>query len=408
MKIGIVTTWFERGAAYVSKQYEEILNKEHEVFIYARGGEAYAKNDPKWNRDNVTWGLNYKYTTRAKINIKHFKAWVKNNSLDAIIFNEQHEWEPVLAADKMGVIIGSYIDYYKKDTVPFFKIYDFLLCNTQRHYSVFKDFFQSTYIPWGTDIDLFTVNKTIKIEEIETISFFHSAGMNPLRKGTDLILKAVHLLLNENFQLIIHSQVDLFTFFPELTSILKELLKSGKVKIIDKTIPAPGLYHLFDVYLYPSRLEGIGLTVPEAISCGLPTIATNQAPMNEFVKKNISGRLIDVERLENRSDNYYWPQSIVSLDSIRSQMLHYIKNIDKIEHFKKETRNYAVNELNWFKNASKLNQIINSFIKSPIDKTNIIQEIIKHESNRTFNFYLNTFRPYVSLKKRVKYFLKQN
>ena len=40
MNIGIVTTWFERGAAYVSKQYKDSLEEcGHKVFIYSRGGE---------------------------------------------------------------------------------------------------------------------------------------------------------------------------------------------------------------------------------------------------------------------------------------------------------------------------------------------------------------------------------
>ena len=37
MHIGIVTTWFERGAAYVSRQYRDALAGQHTVFIFARG-----------------------------------------------------------------------------------------------------------------------------------------------------------------------------------------------------------------------------------------------------------------------------------------------------------------------------------------------------------------------------------
>ena len=39
MNIGIVTTWFERGGAYVSRQYRDLLKNDFNVFIYARGGE---------------------------------------------------------------------------------------------------------------------------------------------------------------------------------------------------------------------------------------------------------------------------------------------------------------------------------------------------------------------------------
>ena len=56
MKIGIVTTWFERGAAYVSKQFMDVLQKTDEVFIYARGGEKYAIGNPLWDLPNVWWG----------------------------------------------------------------------------------------------------------------------------------------------------------------------------------------------------------------------------------------------------------------------------------------------------------------------------------------------------------------
>ena len=56
MRIGIVTTWFERGAAYVSRQFMELLQKTDEVFVYARGGEKYALGNPKWDLPNVHWG----------------------------------------------------------------------------------------------------------------------------------------------------------------------------------------------------------------------------------------------------------------------------------------------------------------------------------------------------------------
>ena len=39
MNIGIVTTWFESGAGYVSRQYKKILESPgNKVYIFARGG----------------------------------------------------------------------------------------------------------------------------------------------------------------------------------------------------------------------------------------------------------------------------------------------------------------------------------------------------------------------------------
>lgn len=408
MNVGIVTTWFERGAAYVSRQYKEILEEENNVFIYARGGEEFAKNDSVWNQGNVTWGKQYKHTTRAKINIKHLKNWITENNIQVVIFNEQHEWEPVIACDEMGVIIGAYIDYYKKETVPFFRIYDFVLCNTKRHYSVFEGFFQSKYIPWGTDTDLFKPEFIKKEHNKDIVTFFHSSGMNPLRKGTDYIIKAAHNLIKEEFKIIIHSQVELTVFFPELKGMIDELIDNEKIEIIDQTISAPGLYHLYDIYLYPSRLEGIGLTVPEAISCGLPTITTDEAPMNEFVQQNLSGRLVDVEKRELRSDNYYWKQSFVSINSLAEEMLFYINNSSHIEKYKEDAREFALSNLDWKKNALDLNRFISELKKQKSGKNQVKESIMKYESNRPLKYYLNTFKPYVNMKKKVKFYFKKS
>lgn len=407
MRIGIVTTWFERGAAYVSKQYQELLEESNEVFIYARGGEEFAEKSSKWNEGNITWGIKYKNSTRTKINIKHFLNWIETNNIEAVLFNEQHEWQPIIACDEAGVLTGAYIDYYKKETVPFFKLYDFLICNTKRHYSVFKNFNQSVYIPWGTDINLFKP-KTLKPLNSKII-FFHSAGMNPLRKGTDFILKAASKLINEDFELIIHTQANLSSFFPELSSIINNLITDNKLKIIDKTVSAPGLYHKGDVYIYPTRLEGIGLTVPEAISCGLPVITTNQAPMNEFVVEQVNGALVSVIKEEFRSDNYYWKQSIISIDSLIEKMKYYIDNYNSLEDYKIKARAYAENNLNWNDNKDKLNIFFQSLKKNEsIDKNTIKKEILNYEKSRPFTYYLNTYKPYLSIKKKIKILLKKN
>lgn len=43
MNIGFVSTWFERGAAYVTRQYVDALRNEHNVYVYARGGNNMRK-----------------------------------------------------------------------------------------------------------------------------------------------------------------------------------------------------------------------------------------------------------------------------------------------------------------------------------------------------------------------------
>lgn len=284
MNIGIVTTWFERGAAYVSRQFMNILAETDNVFIYARGGEQYAIGDPKWDLPNVYWSKRSSAGKRIHgdmyIDRKEFKKWISDNQIDIILFNEQQWTTPVIWCNEWKIPTIAYVDYYKENTIPWFNIYDAVLCNTKRHSFAFRNHPQHIYLKWGTDINLYTpVSVTNKVP-----TFFNSAGMSPLRKGTDLVIQSFYNIPNRSeAKLLIHTQVSLVSHMPNLQNIIKEMQEEGSLEIIEGTISAPGLYHRADVYVYPSRLDGIGLTLMEAAASGLACITVDNPPMNEFV-----------------------------------------------------------------------------------------------------------------------------
>lgn len=365
VNIGIVTTWFERGAAYVSKAYMDILSQDNNIFIYARGGEKNSKDDPRWNLPNVTYGKEYspldtrhqlftKYT-REYVYMLHFASWLSANNIDVVIFNEERSVSLLTRTKKLGYTIGAYVDYYKKDTVNQFRRYDFLLCNTKRHYSVFRDFPNTFYVPWGTDIDTFCPQIRNDCSTAEGIvSFFHSSGYGGVntRKGTDLLLKAFQKVRGD-CKLIVHSQVPASKYGNEVGDLIR---RDDRIEFIEKTVAPPGLYYLGDVYVYPSRLEGIGLSIPEALACGLPVITTDNAPMNEFVEDGHNGLLVRVKETRMRKDGYYWPEKIVDIDDLSQKMQMYVDSEDLLCMHKSKARDFAVENLDWKRNASELGQ----------------------------------------------------
>jgi len=372
LNIGIVTTWFERGAAYVSRQYRDILQTKHNVFIYARGGETYAKDNPIWNNVWVTWDKKSIFRSMHVVNMVDFQKWIESNNIELVFFNEQYQWEPVLLCNKLGVKTGAYIDYYTKEIVPLFKCYDFLICNTKRHYSVFSWHPQVFYIPWGTNVNVFKPT-AFSVINSNCITFFHSAGFSPKRKGTDLVLRAV-ARIQGNAHFVIHSQKKLKKCFPKLKDTIQDLEDKGLLTCYEKTIHAPGLYHLGDVYVYPSRLEGIGLTIAEALGCGLPVITSDYPPMNEFID-NTNGSLVKISKLSMREDNYYWPQCSVGMDNLYRCMQKYIEQRNQIIKLKKAARAYAEKYLDWSKNAQELPTLFNNVVKYPSkDKSDIEQQ----------------------------------
>lgn len=378
MNIGFVSTWFERGAAYVTKAYINAVNDKHNIFVYARGGESNAIGDPNWDLPYVTWGLNLRGT---KINRRHFSNWVKQNNIDTLFFNEQRDYDILIFLKKNfpKIKLGAYIDYYKEDEIDKFELYDFLICNTKRHYSVFKDHPQCFYVPWGTDIDVFKPQNTEKNQ----VTFFHSVGMS-LRKGTDVLLKTfIEKKLYKESKLIIHTQINLEKHF----GYAKEELHKYNIEVIEKSVGAPGLYHLGDVYVYPTTLDGLGLTLYEALACGLPVITTNNPPMNEVVKKEV-GYLVDIEKIYSRSDGYYWPLSICSGESLAAGMMYYVDRKGELEKLKNGARNYAIQNWNWSTRCDEVNEI---FEKTKILNNSIDIDFYKKKNKKNKIINLRNF-----------------
>lgn len=368
MNIGIVTTWFERGAAYVSKQLKEAIERDYlnNVFIYARGGESDGKGDLKWDHDYVTWGKQvWLPTVTTPIDETDFKKWLRNNRIDIVIFNEQHWLPPLLWCKELRVKTIAYVDYYKETTIDLFEVYDYLICNTKRHYELFKWHNGARFIPWGTNLDIY------KPAEAEHEVFFHSAGMAPIRKGTDLLLEAFYKS-NQKWKLVIHTQVPLTKIGnKDYSEIITSLESTGRLEVIQKSVSAPGLYHVGAVYVYPSRLDGIGLTVAEAMACGLIPVVTDCPPMNEFTPMNFKFN-IPVDKFYSRSDGYYWPISEVNVDKL-SIILDGITalNEEELSRLKKESYNFAIENLDWKKNSIKLVELIKEVEANPMKELSI-------------------------------------
>ena len=379
MAIGFVTEWNERGAGYVARAYAQVLGLEEKVHIYHRGSLGLALDK------DITSSLNVNYYRAASpivkrycdINLQDMEKWIKINHISVILFNEQHFWKPVVFCKHLGVRIGAYIDYYLPETVPFFRLYDFLICNTKRHHSVFSWHPHCFYIPWGTNIDIFKPH-SLSLVDADKVTFFHSAGSVPYRKGTDLLLRAFNGMPKEGCRLIIHSQLPVKCFDKYSRRIIEKEISNNSLSVIEGTVIAPGLYHRGNVYVYPSRLDGIGLSVSEALGCGLPVITSNEPPMNEFVPEGC-GRLVKIEKRIRRFDNYYWPQAQISVDDLRRNMYFFVENVKKLPEFKANALKYAQQNLDWSRNAVHLLDIFRNVNASGNEFSRLINTINSYE-----------------------------
>jgi sugar transferase (PEP-CTERM/EpsH1 system associated) len=79
---------------------------------------------------------------------------------------------------------------------------------------------------------------------------------------------------------------------PALESEIKQRGLSERVRLLGERRDIPDLLRAFDVFVLPSRAEGMSNTILEAMATGLPVIATDVGGNPELVDPDVTGRLV--------------------------------------------------------------------------------------------------------------------
>lgn len=110
--------------------------------------------------------------------------------------------------------------------------------------------------------------------------FLLNVGSIEERKNALLIVKALPIL-TEKLPLVIIGKRTKYT--SKIEKAANDLGVSGLLHILDK-VPFEDLapiYRLSEVFIYPSRYEGFGIPIIEAINCGVPVIAATGSCLEE-------------------------------------------------------------------------------------------------------------------------------
>ena len=321
-KIGLVTAWFERGSGYVSRTYRRLLEPYADVAIYARGGQR----DAQWDADGNVFRQGFHGGVNGTgIDLPTFETWLETEGIDLLIFNEQQDPEILYyVAGRLPLI--AYVDYYRPDTLGIFELYDTLLCHTQRHAEAFSWHRAFRFFPWCG----FPDDSEVTPADGAPV-FIHNAGWLGIngRKGTLEALTAFQQVSDEDARLAIFSQVDAQC----LPVWMRESVDAdGRIAWRHGTYPPPGPYSEGNVYLYPARLDGIGLTVLEAMAAGRAVIAPSVAPYTDLVQPGRTGALVRTCSSRIREDGYYWPERGVDVAHLTDVMMEYANDPERVRH----------------------------------------------------------------------------
>jgi glycosyltransferase involved in cell wall biosynthesis len=197
--------------------------------------------------------------------------------------------------------------------------------------TLLKHGFTSTLILEGTDpellkpIDKAQARKDFGIPQDAFIFGMIAANKeNPPRKSFQESLEAFKRFSDNHpeAKLFIHSQqrgpggfpVEEFAHYLGLKDKIIYMLPYQAVFNSDSKRIAKEM-SCFDVLLHPSRTEGFGLTVVEALSCGVPVIVNNTTSMPEMVKEGVTGFICETDKKGwwSNDNSYVYSPDVQSL-----------------------------------------------------------------------------------------------
>jgi len=138
------------------------------------------------------------------------------------------------------------------------------------------------------------VRKELGIKENE-ILFGVVANYNPI-KGQDFFLNGAAALKNSNpalpFRVLLIGRPLDIAFYHRLRNLSAEIQLEDKVLFRGHTDRIAEIYSALDIFVLPSKREGFSRSLLEAMSAGLPVLATQLSEIQEAVDDGVNGFLV--------------------------------------------------------------------------------------------------------------------
>lgn len=298
LEIGVVSIWYVRGITFVAKQVCDALDGDScRTHVLARWESDRFSNAGPVAHPRVTNGGDDP-TPEETV------RWARMNRLDFIIFMEVHpnDWKRVDALKAAGfkVLALEMMDILRRRHVEKYGCLDGFICISRYAYDFFHDLFPelpAVLIPWGVPPE--SVRAIAHPHDAATgrLKFVHVAGWGGVnnRKNTDLLIRAFAKAAPDDAELHLYTQAPLSKYGPEC----EELVRGHSFFVVHEGTVAniSDAYEGKDLLLWPSKREGLGLPILEALAAGVPVMISDGYMMKEWIVPDEHGVIIEATPL---------------------------------------------------------------------------------------------------------------
>ena len=292
MRLGIVAHWFNRGQGVVARYLRSALDElGHDTFVLARPTRAsnrrpaFVDRGDVWDQPDVTEASGF------AIPEGEYEQWATTHGLDAAFFDQNYQFAEVAALRRLGVrTIGRFVwEAFAPGDVAgareaFDVVYSLTECEQRRYAQLGID---SPRVVWGCHPELLAVTPE---REEPPVKLFFPGGFLSKRKPIRPVMRAFADVRDPRLRLVVKAQV------PRRGDFLHEMSsRDERIVVIRDDLPSAEHLRLFascHVCLAPSRWEGLGLHLYEALAFGMPIVTTDIPPMNEVVRSGFNGLLL--------------------------------------------------------------------------------------------------------------------
>jgi glycosyltransferase involved in cell wall biosynthesis len=196
---------------------------------------------------------------------------------------------------------------------------------------------KTVIFPWGTDIEHFT-QKTFERLNVETFTLFCSRTWESIY-GVDVLARAFVKVagVNPDVNLILLGA-------GSQGNKIRQILMNGNVMdrvhfgghVGQKDLPR--WYHMADLYISPSHVDGSSVTLMEALASGLPCLVSDIPGNREWIEEGVNG----------------WLFRDGDVNDLAGKILDAIKNRSSLPKIGEAARQTAEQKADWKKNFGKL------------------------------------------------------